>query len=51
VERFLTETPDALYVGCQHCAAQPYDWLKLADVLARGAAALLGVRIGQALSR
>ena len=51
VERFITETPDALYVGCQHFAAQPYDWLKLAGVLARGAAALLGLRIGEALSR
>jgi flavin-dependent dehydrogenase len=51
VERFLGETPDALYVGCQHFAAQPYDWLKLTDVLARGAARLLGVRIGEALGR
>jgi len=51
VERFLTETPDALYVGCQHFAAQPYDWIKLAGVLARGAAELLGVRIGEALER
>ncbi len=51
VERFLAETPDALYVGCQHFAAQPYDWVKLADVLARGAAGLLGVRIGEALRR
>ncbi|HEY5240192.1 MAG TPA: NAD(P)/FAD-dependent oxidoreductase [Polyangiaceae bacterium] len=51
VERFLAETPDALYLGCQHFAAQPYDWVKLADVLARGAARLLGVRIGEALRR
>jgi flavin-dependent dehydrogenase len=51
VERFITETPDALYVGCQHFAAQPYDWIKLTEVLARGAAELLGVRIGEALSR
>jgi len=49
VDRFLTETPDALYVGCQHFAAQPHDWLKLAEVLGRGAAQLLGVRIGEAL--
>ena len=51
VERFLLETPDALYVGGQHFAAQPYDWLKLGEVLARGAAELLGVRIGEALAR
>jgi flavin-dependent dehydrogenase len=51
VERFLTETPDALYVGCQHFAGQPYDWSRLAGVLARGAAELLGIRIGEALER
>jgi flavin-dependent dehydrogenase len=51
VERFLTETPDALYVGCQHFAAQPYDWIKLAEVLGRGAAQLLAVRLGEALRR
>jgi flavin-dependent dehydrogenase len=50
VEQFLTESPDALYVGCQHFAAQPYDWTKLADVLVRGAARLLGVSIGRALA-
>jgi flavin-dependent dehydrogenase len=51
VERFLTDSPDALYVGCQHFAAQPYDWIKLAEVIARGGAELLGVRIGEALGR
>ncbi|HEX3343374.1 MAG TPA: NAD(P)/FAD-dependent oxidoreductase, partial [Polyangiaceae bacterium] len=51
VERFLTESPDALHVGGQHFAAQPYDWVRLADVLARGAVGLLGVRIGEALGR
>jgi flavin-dependent dehydrogenase len=51
VERFLTETPDALFVGSQHFAAQPYDWLKLADVLTRGASELLGLTIEDALER
>jgi flavin-dependent dehydrogenase len=50
VERFLTETPDALHVGSQHFAAQPYDWLKLAEVLARGASELVGLAIGDALA-
>ena len=51
VERFLTASPDALHLGCQHFAAQPYGWTKLAEVLARGAADLLAVRIGEALGR
>ncbi|HXN33038.1 MAG TPA: FAD-dependent monooxygenase [Polyangiaceae bacterium] len=40
-ERLLTDSPDMLHVGCQHFAAQPYDWLKLGKVAARGAARLL----------
>lgn len=38
VERFLAESPDALFVGSQHFAAQPYDVLRLGDVLVRGGA-------------
>ncbi len=38
VERFFTHAPDALHVGCQHFAAQGYDWLYLGEALARGAA-------------
>jgi len=40
-ERLLTDSPDMLHVGCQHFAAQPYDWLKLGKVAARGAAGWL----------
>jgi hypothetical protein len=49
VEQFLTESPDALFVGCQHFAAQPYDMLRLGEVLVRGASRLLGLRIAAAL--
>jgi hypothetical protein len=42
---------DALFVGCQHFAWQPYDWLKLGDVVGRGLAGLLGMGIGSLLSR
>jgi flavin-dependent dehydrogenase len=49
VERFLTETPDALHVGCQHFAAQPYDWLRLLDTLARGASRLAAMKIAALL--
>jgi flavin-dependent dehydrogenase len=49
VERFLTESSDALHVGCQHFAAQPYDGVRLVEVLARGAARLLGLTIARAL--
>jgi len=45
VERFFTESPDPLFVGCQHFAAQPYDWVRLLDVLGRGLATLLKLRI------
>jgi flavin-dependent dehydrogenase len=37
LERWFTETPDAVYVGCQHFAGQDYDWAKLLRVLGRGA--------------
>ncbi len=49
VEAFLAESPDALFVGGQHFAAQPYDWIKLTDVLARGAAHLVAMGIADAL--
>jgi flavin-dependent dehydrogenase len=51
VERFLLESQDALYVGCQHFAGQPYDWLKLVDVLGRGAARMAGLAVQRALAR
>ncbi len=51
VEGFLAESPDALFVGCQHFAAQPYDWIKLGEVVGRGAARLAAMRIADALGR
>jgi flavin-dependent dehydrogenase len=51
VERFITGSEDALFVGCQHFAWQPYDWLKLGDVVGRGLAGLLGMGIRNLLSR
>ena len=51
LERFVTESPDLLHVGCQHFAAQPYDWVKLAAVLVRGASRVLGLRVAKALAR
>ncbi len=46
VERWFVSTPDALYVGCEHFAALPYDAAKLGAALAKGAVASLawGVR-------
>jgi menaquinone-9 beta-reductase len=49
VERFMTASPDPLYVGCQHFAAQPKDWLKVGEVVVGGAARLLGRRMAAAL--
>lgn len=49
VERFLLESPDALFVGCQHFAAQPYDWLRLVPVLVNGTARLANVAIAKML--
>jgi flavin-dependent dehydrogenase len=51
VERFLAESPDALFVGGQHFGAQPYDRLRLAEVVARGGAHLLALRIAKLLAR
>jgi menaquinone-9 beta-reductase len=50
IERFLTESSDALHVGCQHFAAQPYDLPRLVDVLGRFAAQLLGLAIDRTLA-
>jgi flavin-dependent dehydrogenase len=50
VERFFTESPDALHVGCQHFAAQPIDWLKVSEVLGRGAARLVASKIAALLA-
>jgi flavin-dependent dehydrogenase len=49
VERAFVESPDALYVGCQHFAAQPHDWLQVGEVVARGGATLLARWISVAL--
>jgi flavin-dependent dehydrogenase len=49
VERFFTHAPDALHVGCQHFAAQGYDWLYLGEALARGAAMIAAHRVSRVL--
>lgn len=49
VERFILESPDALHVGCQHFANEPYDWLRLAPVLVRGASRLAAMKIASVL--
>jgi flavin-dependent dehydrogenase len=49
VERFFAGCPDAVYVGCQHFAGDPYDAMKLGEVLARGAAAWIGGAVSRAL--
>jgi hypothetical protein len=51
LEGFLVESPDALFVGCQHFAAQPRDWLKVGEVVGRGVARLAAMRIAAALGR
>ena len=50
VERFITGSEDALFVGCQHFASQTYDWAKLGDVVGRGLAGLLGMVIRDTLA-
>jgi flavin-dependent dehydrogenase len=50
VEGFLAESPDALFVGCQHFAAQPRDWLKVSRVVGRGAARVAASWIAGALA-
>jgi menaquinone-9 beta-reductase len=51
VEAFLAESPEALYVGGQHFAAQPYDWLRVSEVVCRGVARMAAMRIAGALGR
>jgi flavin-dependent dehydrogenase len=51
VESFLAATPDALFVGCQHFAAQPHDWARIAEVAGHGAARVAGARIAALLAR
>jgi len=51
VEAFLAESPDALFVGCQHFAAHPYDWIKVSEVVGRGVARLAAMQIAGALAR
>jgi flavin-dependent dehydrogenase len=50
VERCLTESPDAIFLGCQHFAAQTYDWLRLLEVVGRAGARLAAARIDEALA-
>jgi flavin-dependent dehydrogenase len=49
VERFFTESPEAMFIGCRHFAAWPQDWLQVGEVVARGGARLLARQIGLAL--
>jgi flavin-dependent dehydrogenase len=51
VEALLVESPDALFVGGQHFAAQAYDWPRVVDVVARGASRWAGAWIARALAR
>jgi menaquinone-9 beta-reductase len=45
LEGLLTRSPDLLYVGCQHFAAQRFDWTRVGRVAVRGAATALASRI------
>jgi flavin-dependent dehydrogenase len=49
VERWFVATPDAIHVGCEHFAAMPYDPVKLATAIAKGAVASLAWGVGRAL--
>ncbi len=51
LEGFLVESPEALFIGCQHFAAQPRDWLKVGEVVGRGIARLAAMQIADALGR
>jgi flavin-dependent dehydrogenase len=46
VERFAVECPEAVHLGCQHFAAEPYDRAKLVQVLLRGGMLLADLAIG-----
>ncbi len=50
LERFFVESPDALYVGCEHFAARPHDWVRVGEVVARGAARWIARAITRALA-
>ena len=50
-ERFLGDSPDAVYVGCQHFAGRAYDWSRLPGVLFSGGARLAAIAIGDWLRR
>ncbi|HEX4447464.1 MAG TPA: FAD-dependent monooxygenase [Polyangiaceae bacterium] len=51
VEALLAESPDALFVGGQHFAAHAYDWLRVGEVVARGASRWAGAWIARSLAR
>jgi flavin-dependent dehydrogenase len=51
VERWMTETADAVHVGAQHFAGQPYDWPRVGGVFARGAARFAAMKVGELLAR
>ena len=36
MDRLLTGSPEMLFVGCQHFAAQRYDWIKVGKAAVRG---------------
>ena len=40
VDRLLTRSSDMLFVGCQHFAAQRYDWIKVGKTAVRGLVAV-----------
>lgn len=49
LERLMTDTPDAIHVGCQHFAAAPHDLWKVAQVVSLGAARMLTWKLGALL--
>jgi len=51
VEAFLAETPAALFVGCQHFAAQPRDWARVGEVAGHAVARVTAARIAALLAR
>jgi flavin-dependent dehydrogenase len=50
MEEMLTDSPDILYVGCQHFAAQPWGWIKIGKAACRGVMKLLPMRVAVALT-
>jgi flavin-dependent dehydrogenase len=49
IEAFVAGGEAPLHVGCQHFADQPYDWLKLGEVLGRGVGEWLGFNVRRLL--